>query len=145
MDLPITSLVTWSIWDLSTVRVLEFQRCKTEHGIERSTSTKSQVTLEDTSGIIDLTLPSNGSSISCTVVPVNSSFKDGLLTSDAEFGFEWSGSQPQSTSSVPWSARESMITTPTITSTSLTEWRWTPTIRFTAKWLSRRRASILPS
>ena len=67
-------------------RVLEFQRCKTEHGTERSTSIKNQVMLEVISSIIDLTLLNNGLSTSSMVVPVNSSSKDGSLISVAESG-----------------------------------------------------------
>ena len=99
-------------------KVLEFLKCKTEHGIERSTSIRSLVTLEVTSGIIDQMPPNNGSSISLMVVLENSSSKDGLLTSVAESGLEWSGSQLPFTSSVPLSVKESTITTLMITSTS---------------------------
>ena len=67
-------------------RVLEFQKCKTEHGIERSTSIKNPVMQEVISSIIDLTPLNNGHSTSSMVVLENSSFKDGLLISDAEFG-----------------------------------------------------------
>ena len=67
-------------------RVLEFQKCKTEHGIERSTSIKNPVMLEVISSIIDPTPLNNGPSTSSMVVQVNSLFKDGLLISDAESG-----------------------------------------------------------
>ena len=67
-------------------KVLEFLKCKTEHGIERSTSIKNPVMLEVISSIIDLTPLNNGCSTSFMVVQENSSFKDGLLISDAESG-----------------------------------------------------------
>ena len=102
-------------------RVLEYQRCKTEHGIEKSTSIKNQVIAEATSGIIDPTLLSNGFSISFTVELENSSSKDTLWTTVLEFGAESPFSHSLSTLSVPSLDRESMITMPMITSTSLTE------------------------
>ena len=67
-------------------RVLEFQKCKTEHGIERSTSIKNPVMLEVISSIIDPTLLNNGLSTSSMVELVNSSSKDGSLISDAGSG-----------------------------------------------------------
>ena len=67
-------------------RVLEYQKCKTEHGTEKSTSIKNPVMLEVISSIIDPTPLNNGCSTSSMVVQVNSSYKDGLLISDAESG-----------------------------------------------------------
>tara|TARA_B110001450_G_scaffold30896_1_gene26915 strand:+ start:129 stop:338 length:210 start_codon:yes stop_codon:yes gene_type:complete len=67
-------------------RVLEYQKCRTEHGTERSTSIKNPVMLEVISSIIDPTLLNNGLSTSSMVELVNSSSKDGLLISDAESG-----------------------------------------------------------
>ena len=64
----------------------ECQSIKTELGIGRSTSTKNQVLQEATSGIIDLTQPSSGYSISSTEAQTNFSLKDTLSISDAEFG-----------------------------------------------------------
>ena len=54
-------------------KVLEFQRCKIELGIERSISIKNLLMLEVIFGIIDLMLPSNGYSISFMVEPIISS------------------------------------------------------------------------
>ena len=70
------------------VKVLEFQRCKTELGIEKSISIRRQVMLEATFGITDQMPLNNGFSTSSTVVLENSSSKDGLLTSAAESGLE---------------------------------------------------------
>ena len=67
-------------------RVLEYQKCKTEHGIERNTSIKNPVMLEVISSIIDPTLLNNGLSTGSMVEQVNSSSKDGSLISDAESG-----------------------------------------------------------
>ena len=69
-------------------KVLEYQRCKIEHGTERNISIKKLDMQEGMSGISDLTPPNNGYSISCTAELVNSLYKDGLLTSDLEFGQE---------------------------------------------------------
>ena len=67
-------------------RVLEYQKCKTEHGTERNISIKNPVMLEVISSIIDLTQLNNGHSTSSMVEQVNSLSKDGLLISDAESG-----------------------------------------------------------
>ena len=72
-------------------RVLEYQKCKTEHGIEKSISIKNPHMLEVTSGIIDLMPPNNGFSISSMEELENSSFKDGLLISDSESGLDLLG------------------------------------------------------
>lgn len=103
------------------VKVLEYQRCKTELGIEKSTSIKSLDMLEVTSGITDPMPLSNGSSISSTVELLNSSSKDGLLISDSEFGSDFPGYHSLSISLDPSLVKESTITTHTITSISLTE------------------------
>ena len=102
-------------------RVLEYQRCKTEPGIEKSTSIKNQDIAEATSGIIDQTLPSNGFSISYTVELASSSSKDMLWTTVSEFGEESPFSHSHSTLLDHSLDKESMITMPTITSTSLTD------------------------
>ena len=68
------------------MKVLEFQRCNSELGIEKSISTKSHLMLEVISYIIDHKQPNNGCSIGFTVDQVNSLSKDGLLTSAAESG-----------------------------------------------------------
>jgi len=102
-------------------RVLEYQRCKTEPGIEKSTSIKNQDIAEGTSGIIDQTLPSNGFSISYTVELASSSSKDMLWITVSEFGEESPFSHSYSTPLDPSLDKESMITMPMITSTSLTE------------------------
>tara|TARA_B110000503_G_C6836750_1_gene285104 strand:+ start:166 stop:375 length:210 start_codon:yes stop_codon:yes gene_type:complete len=67
-------------------KVLEYQKCKTELGTERNISTKNLLMLEVMFGIIDLMPLSNGFSTSCMVEQVNSSSKDGLLTSVSESG-----------------------------------------------------------
>ena len=67
-------------------KVLEFQRCNIEHGIEKNISIKNIHMQEVISGIIDQTLLNNGCSISFMVVQENSGFKDLSLISDAEFG-----------------------------------------------------------
>ena len=103
------------------VKVSECQRCKTELGIEKSTSTKNPDIAEATSGITDQTLPSNGSSTSCTVELASSSSRDMLWTTVSESGAELLSSHSLSTFSVHSSDKESMITMPMITSISLTE------------------------
>ena len=82
-------------------RVLEYQRCKTELGIEKSISIKNLLMLEVTSGITDPMPLNNGCSTSFTVVPASSSSKDGLLTSVAESGSDLHGFQPPFTLLVP--------------------------------------------
>ena len=60
------------------MKVLEYQRCKTELGTEKSTSIKKQDIAEVTSGITDLLPPNNGFSISFTVELENSSSAIGI-------------------------------------------------------------------
>ena len=103
------------------VKVLEYQRCKTELGIEKSTSIKSLDMLEVISGITDLMPLNNGSSISSTVELENSSFKDILLITDSESGSDSPGCHSLSISLDPFLVKENTITTPMITSTSLIE------------------------
>ena len=80
------SLVTWNIWDLCMEKVWEFQKCKTEHGIEKNIFIKNQAMQEVTSGITDQTQLNSGYSISFMEVLTDSSFKDGLLISVLESG-----------------------------------------------------------
>jgi hypothetical protein len=60
------------------VKVLEFQKCKTELGIEKSTSIKSQDMLEVTFGITDPTPLNNGRSTSSMAELASTLSKDGL-------------------------------------------------------------------
>ena len=68
------------------MKVSECQKCKTEHGIEKSISIKSQVSVEVMYGITDQMPPNNGSSTSSMVDQESSSSKDGLSILDSEFG-----------------------------------------------------------
>ena len=63
-------------------KVLEFQKCKIEHGTEKNISIKNQDMPEVTSGVTDQTPLNNGSSTFCMEVQTNSSYKDGLLISE---------------------------------------------------------------
>mgnify|MGYP007015604934 CR=1 FL=1 len=102
-------------------KVSEYLRCKTELGIEKSTSIKNLDIAEVTSGIIDPTPPNNGFSISFTEELANSSCKDGLLISDSESGLDLPGYHSPCISLGPCLDKESMMLTLMITSTSLTE------------------------
>ena len=112
---------TPNTWELYTVKVSEYQECNTELGTEKSISIKNQVMLGATFGLIDQTPPNNGYSTSCMVEPANSSSKDGLLTSEWEYG------EDSLLSQLPFiwldhsSDRENMITTLMTTSISLIE------------------------
>ena len=63
-------------------KVLEYQKCKTEHGTEKNISIKNQDMQEVTSGVTDQMLLNNGYSTFCMEEQINSSYKDGLLTSE---------------------------------------------------------------
>ena len=100
---------------------LECQKCRTELGIERSISIKSQHMLEVTSGTIDPTPPSNGCSTSCTEVLASFLSKDTWSIMDARSGSEWLSSLALFTSLDHALDRENMTTMRTTISTSQTE------------------------
>ena len=114
--------VICNTWDWYMAKVLEYQKCKTELGIERNISIKNQVMPEVMFGIIDLMPPNNGYSTSSMVVPVNSSSKDGLLTSDSESGWDLHGFHLPFICLDHLLVKENMITMLMITSTSLIDW-----------------------